>query len=86
MKIFEIVWYQMKRRVNIQIRDDVNQAKAVERLARVMSEGRVSGDGRYYCWVSTFADGVVVVTRGPGRRFDRSDSFIVYKETTRCAL
>jgi hypothetical protein len=69
------------RRINIQVRDDVDPAIAVARVAEAMRGGRVSGDGKYYCWVTTFTDGTVVYTRGPSAKVvETSDSFIVYKE------
>ena len=68
-----------KRRVNIQVRDGIDPAIAVQRVATVMAGGRVSDEGRDYCWVSTFSDGIVVcVLRVYGRV--NSDSFVVYKE------
>jgi hypothetical protein len=67
------------RRVNVQVRDGIDPAVAVARVATVMSSGRVSGDDKYYCWVTTFTDGTIVVTRGPNKR-ENTDSFIVYKE------
>ena len=69
------------RRVNIQIRDGIDPAQAVQRVADVMRGGRISGDEKYYCWVSTFTDGTVVYVRGPRDKVSlTSDSFIVYKE------
>ena len=69
------------RRVNIQVRDGVDSSAAVERVAAVMRMGRVSGGGKYYCWVTTFTDGTVVCVRGPNARAaETSDSFVVYKE------
>jgi hypothetical protein len=70
----------MTRRVNIKIHDDIDPAMAVTLVARVMAGGRVSGDGEYYCWGSRFSNNVTVITRGPGKRFENSDSFVVYKE------
>jgi hypothetical protein len=69
------------RRINIQIRDGIDPADAVTRVATVMQGGRISGDHNdYYCWASTFTDDMVVITRGPGKRFKTSDSFVVYKD------
>lgn len=68
------------RRINIQIRDDIDPFDAIERVADVMRTGRISGEGRYYCWASRFTDGTTVVTRGPNKVIATSDSFIVYKE------
>jgi len=69
-----------KRRVNIQVLGGAELSTAVERVASAMAQGRISGEGKYYCWASTFTDGIIVVTRGPGKRFVNSDSFIVYEE------
>ena len=69
----------MKHRINIQIRDDIDPARAVALVARVMEMGRVSGEGKYFCCVTSFTDGTVVYTRGPGKAVN-SDSFVVYKE------
>ena len=68
------------RRINIQIRDGIDPAQAVQRVADVMRGGRVSDNNRYYCWVSTFSDGTVVYVRGPSKAIATSDSFVVYKE------
>jgi hypothetical protein len=73
------------RRVNIQVRDEIDPAVAVGRVAKVMADGRVSSDGKYYCWASTFSDGTVVFTRGPGKQFAHSDSFVVCNEKTQDA-
>ena len=67
------------RRINIQIRDGIDPYSAVERVMNAMHNGRISGDGKYYCWVTTFSDGTVVYTRGPNKAVN-SDSFVVYKE------
>jgi hypothetical protein len=68
------------RRINIQVRDNIDPAVAAQRVATVIAGGRISGNGEYYCWVTTFTDGTVVYTRGPGKQFASSDSFIVYKQ------
>ena len=69
------------RRINIQIRDGIDPAVAVQRVADVMRGGRVSSNNKYYCWVSRFTDDTVVYTRGPRDKvFMTSDSFVVYKE------
>ena len=70
----------MYRRVNIKIHDKIDPAMAVDLVARVMAGGRMSGDGEDYCWGTRFAGNLTVVTRGPGKRFKNSDSFVVYKE------
>ena len=71
----------MYHRINIQVRGNIDPAVAAQRVATAMAGGRVSGDGKYYCWVTTFTDGTVVYVRGPrDKRAADSDSFIVYKE------
>ena len=72
----------MYHRINIQVRGNIDPAVAAQRVATAMAGGRVSGDGKYYCWVTTFTDGTVVYVRGPRdkRAADNSDGFIVYKE------
>jgi hypothetical protein len=71
----------MQRRINIQIHDGIDPAQAVQRVADAMRGGRVSGNGHYYCWVTTFTDGTVVYVRGPRDKvLPTSDSFLVYKE------
>ena len=71
------------RRINIQIRDGIDPFTAAERVTAVMRMGRISGNDKYYCWVTTFTDGTVVYTRGPSKAIATSDSFVVYKETKR---
>ena len=69
------------RRINIQIRDGIDPFTAVERVADVMRGGRISGNGKYYYWLSHFTDDTVVYTRGPRDKVSiTSDSFVVYKE------
>lgn len=68
------------RRVNVQVRDGVDPADALVRVATVMQGGRISGGGTCYCWTTSFADGLVVATRTTRGGRQNSDSFVVYKE------
>ena len=68
------------RRVNVQVRDGIDPAVAIEHVAIVMRGGRVSQYNTHYCWVTTFSNNIVVYVRGPNKRAANSDSFVVYKE------
>jgi len=69
----------MYRRINIQVRGNIDPVVAAQHVATLMAGRQIEFLGA--CpRVSTFTDGVVVYTRGPGKRFASSDSFIVYKE------
>lgn len=60
-------------KVYIDIRDGIDHATAVDRVARVMSKGRISDNNTKYCYVTTWEDGILVYTRE--RR--KSDCFVV---------
>ena len=66
----------MTHRIIVPVEEGVDTAHALRCVARVVDMGRISGEGRRYCWVSTFSDGIVVLTRERGK----GDSFIVRRE------
>ena len=64
-------------RLIINIRDGVSEAKAIRHVAQVIEEGRVSNEGKQYCYVTTFMDGVGVsasITK------NGTDTFTVWRE------
>ena len=71
----------MKRRVNIEVCDDLDPFLAVNYVAQVMQRGRESVDAGVpiYCWHVSFNDGVEVSTRRHDKRRPNSDGFVVYK-------
>lgn len=66
----------MTRRIIVTVEEGVDPVRALRCAAHVVELGRISADGRRYCWVSTFSDGIVVLTRERGK----GDSFIVRRE------
>jgi len=54
--------------------------EALLAVREVVKCGRVSesSTGKHYCWVTTFTDGTVVITREK-KRNQSSDSFVVRK-------
>jgi hypothetical protein len=73
----------MKRRIIVEIRDDIPDDVALRIVTRVVELGRISKgvrDQDHYCWATTFAvgdDEIVVYTREKYKT--QADSFIVAK-------
>jgi hypothetical protein len=65
-------------KIHIDIRDDIDPVDALTRVKHVISEGRVSRDGKYYCYLTTWKDGVHVAIN----IYRKSDCFVVYKSKT----
>lgn len=72
---------EAKIRINIDIRDDIEQGLALRLVARVIAGGKVSRgeNGKmYYCWLTVFdtPDGEIAVST---RQYRKNDCFVVWK-------
>ena len=68
-------------RINIDIRDDIEQGLALRLVARVIAGGKISRgeNGKmYYCWLTVFdtPDGEIAVST---RQYRKNDCFVVLK-------
>lgn len=66
----------MRSRIIIDIRDGIGDKTALERVWKVVDNGKLSGDGKHYAYASLFKDGIVV-------QFDpnhKSVKFIIFKD------
>lgn len=64
----------MKRRIILNIRDDTDTEKALFYVNSVIKLGRVSEEGKSYCYCSIFEDNAVVLAKAT----NSSDIFDVY--------
>lgn len=48
----------------------------LDRVSQVVAQGRISGDGKHYCYATTWCDGVAVYAK----RNLASDTFTVVQE------
>ena len=66
-------------KIHIDIRNDIPTSTALQLVKNVVDCGRISGDGKYYCYATNFDThvGKVWVYSNPHRK---SDCFIVEKE------
>lgn len=72
---------EAKIRINIDIRDDIEQGLALRLVARVIDAGKISKgeNGKmYYCWLTVFdtPDGEIAVST---RQYRKNDCFVVLK-------
>jgi len=72
---------EAKIRINIDIRDDIEQGLALRLVARVIAGGKISRgeNGKmYYCWLTVFdtPDGEIAVST---RQYRKNDCFVVWK-------
>lgn len=72
---------EAKIRINIDIRDDIEQGLALRLVARVIAGGKISRgeNGKmYYCWLTVFdtPDGEIAVST---RQYRKNDCFVVLK-------
>ena len=65
----------MSSKVHITIDEGIKPSVALEHVAEVMKQGRISGNGKYYCFVTLFPDG----TRVWVNKYRKSDCFVVEK-------
>ena len=63
-------------KIYIDIRNDINPALALFKVRHVIEQGKVSNDGKNYCWITEWSDNIVVSVRGNRK----SDCFVVYKK------
>jgi hypothetical protein len=64
-------------KIYIDIRDGIDPGTAVERVAAVVSKGKVSKNSKrdFYCFLTRWSDGITVTVN----LYRKSDCFIVYK-------
>lgn len=72
---------ETKIRINIDIRDNIEQGLALRLVARVVAGGKISRgeNGKmYYCWLTVFdtPDGEIAVST---RQYRKNDCFVVLK-------
>ena len=65
----------MSEKIHITVEDGIEPSVALEHVASVMRNGRISGNGKYYCYVTIFPDG----TRVRVNEYRKSDCFVVDK-------
>jgi hypothetical protein len=63
-------------KIHIEIRNDINPALALTKVKQVIEQGKISNDGKNYCWITEWSDDIVVYTRDNRK----SDCFVVYKK------
>ena len=63
-------------KIYIDIRNDINPALALFKVRHVIEQGKVSNDGKNYCWITEWSDNIVVSVR----KNRKSDCFVVYKK------
>ena len=67
--------YGMSSKIHITVEDGIEPSVALEHVAEVMKRGRISGNGKYYCYVTLFPD----ETRVMVNEYRKSDCFVVEK-------
>lgn len=72
---------EQKIRINVDIRDDIEQGLALRLVASVIDAGKISKgeNGKmYYCWLTVFdtPDGEIAVST---RQYRKNDCFVVHK-------
>ena len=65
-------------KIIIENRTDKSMIEVLGYVAGVISQGRISNDGKQYCYATRFKEGIMVVTD----LNKRSDRFVVYQEVT----
>ena len=63
-------------KIHIDIRNDINPALALFKVRHVIEQGKVSNNGKNYCWMTEWSDDIVVSVR----ENRKSDCFVVYKK------
>ena len=65
-------------KIHIEIRNDISPTTAVECVRKVIAMGKLSANGKFYCYATTFDtnEGEVWVAT---RLHRKSDCFLVYK-------
>lgn len=69
-------------RIHLDIRDDITPSLALECVKRVIERGKISNNGKSYCYATTFDtdEGEIWVHPRPYRK---SDCFLIYKTIAR---
>ena len=62
-------------KIHIDIKGDIDVEDAVRRVAHVIAEGKICGDGKYYCYMTCWNDGINVSVN----LYRKSDCFVVWK-------
>lgn len=67
-------------KIHIDIRNDISTTLALECVKQVIAQGKISDDGKSYCYLTTFNidEGEVCVYTRPYRK---SDCFLVFKNS-----
>ena len=63
-------------KIHIQVKNDIDPALALSRIKQVIEQGKISNDGKNYCWITEWSDDIVVSVR----ENRKSDCFVVYKK------
>ena len=66
----------MSDKIHITIEDDIDPAVAVGHVMKVIQRGRISDNGKMYCYLTLFPDKTMVQTR----EYRKSDCFVVKKD------
>ena len=64
------------QKIHITIEDGINPVMALEKIKCVVSNGKISKHGKLYCYVTEFADGIVVKVAD----YRKGDCFLVSKK------
>ena len=62
-------------KIIIDIRDNIPSTDALMKVAQVIEDGRTSNNGKNYCWLTAWNDGVNIYSK----RNKQSDTFTVYR-------
>lgn len=63
-------------KIHIDIRNDIDPVTALYKVVRVIQQGRMSNNGKSYCYATGFNDDIIVSVR----ENRKSDYFVVYKK------
>ena len=74
-RMHEVKMYYDMSKIHITVEEGIEPSVALEHVAEVMKRGRISGNGKYYCYVTDFTDGVRVRVN----EYRKSDCFVVEK-------
>lgn len=67
-------------KIHIDIRNDISQTVALECVKQVIEQGKISNDGKSYCYLTTFKYGDEEIWVHP-RPYRKTDCFLVYKNS-----
>ena len=69
----------MSKKIYITIEDGIDDVTAIESVLKVVRKGRISKNGKLYCYLTLFSNGLAVNTRD----YRKHDCFSVYKDSKR---